>query len=315
MGASGAAVVGLAGCSESVQGVAAGDKAADADAREQAALRRVDPRLLLYRETSRVRTGMAQARGIALGADGTLYVAGDRAIAAFGADGSRRAEFAIPAEPTCVAAAPAGGLFVGCTDRIEVRDAAGALSAAWPSFGERAMITGIAASRDALWVADSGNRVAVGYDHTGREIGRVGRKDAATGYPGLILPSPHLQVRILPNGNLAVNNPGNHAVETHTPGGRLVSAWGTASSDLKAFCGCCNPTSIAVLPDGRVITAEKGLPRVKVYTAAGVFQGVVAGPDDFAPNVTSLDLAAGASGSIYVLDPAASEVRIYVARS
>ena len=32
------------------------------------------------------------------------------------------------------------------------------------------------------------------------------------------------------------------------------------------FFGCCNPAQLAVLPDGRFVTAEKGIPRVKIYS-------------------------------------------------
>jgi hypothetical protein len=31
--------------------------------------------------------------------------------------------------------------------------------------------------------------------------------------------------------------------------------------------GCCNPACFALLSDGRIVTVEKGVPRIKVFRA------------------------------------------------
>jgi len=82
----------------------------------------------------------------------------------------------------------------------------------------------------------------------------------------------------------------------------------------EGFCGCCNPSHIALFPDGRFVTSEKGLPRVKVYDAKGVFVGLVAGPDMFAEDAVGLDLAVDSRGRILVLDPARRMVRVFAAK-
>ena len=87
------------------------------------------------------------------------------------------------------------------------------------------------------------------------------------------------------DGLLRVNNPGRHSVEVYSAKGDLESSWGKATATLStAFCGCCNPVGVALLADGRCVTCEKGLPRVKVYSAQGVFESVVAGPESFPEN-------------------------------
>ena len=106
--------------------------------------------------------------------------------------------------------------------------------------------------------------------------------------------------------------------------GDLEFSWGERSSGIKGFCGCCNPASFTLLPDGGFVTVEKGLVRVKVYNSDGGFVGVVAGPDQFTGGKQlkicetpeecqegGLDVAAGSDGRIYVLDPADNTVKIF----
>jgi hypothetical protein len=93
---------------------------------------------------------------------------------------------------------------------------------------------------------------------------------------------------------------------------------------IEGFSGCCNPVSLAVLPDGGFVTCEKGLIRVKVYNAEGEFVGVVAGPDELGRTEImrvcdtpeqcgqqSFDAAVDAAGRIYILDTLNHTIRIF----
>lgn len=296
----------LGGCSRSDVAPNAADDA------ELESLRKVDPRYLTYREAARIATGMENPRGIAVSADGALFVVGDRALIRDEGRGAKQQTTPLEGEPTCIAVGRDDRLYLGMTDHVEVYAQDGKRLAVWQSVvGAGAYITAIAVTERDVWIANSAGRAVVHCDLQGRVIGQFGEKNEAEGYPGLIVPSPHLDVAPAPGGNLYVTNPGMHRVETHAPDGKLLSCWGASSSALDSFCGCCNPTDIALLPDGRFITSEKGIPRVKVYSATGQFQEVVAGPDAFASNTMGLDLAAAADGSVLVLDPKAKVVRLF----
>ncbi len=84
---------------------------------------------------------------------------------------------------------------------------------------------------------------------------------------------------------------------------------------LEGFCGCCNPSHLARMADGRFVTSEKGLPRVKLYAEDGTFVGLVAGTDAFAKETVGLDLAVDGDGRILVLDPVAKAVRVFVPKA
>ena len=90
------------------------------------------------------------------------------------------------------------------------------------------------------------------------------------------------------NGLVHVVNPGRHRIESYLDG-HFEGFWGKPENSAEGFCGCCNPVALAMLPDQRFITAEKFIPRVKVYSADGKFVGVVAGAEVFAPNAASLE--------------------------
>lgn len=295
----------LGGCSRSDVAPNATDDA------ELESLRKVDPRYLTYREAAKIATGMENPRGIATSPDGALFVVGDRALMRDEGRGVKQVTTPLEGTPTCVTLGRDDHLYLGMTDHVEVYAKDGKRLAVWQSVGAGAHITAMAVTEKDVWIANSAGRVIVHCDLQGRVIGQLGEKNEAEGYPGLIVPSPHLDVAPAPGGNLYVTNPGMHRVETHTPEGKLLSFWGASSSALDSFCGCCNPTDIALLPDGRFITSEKGIPRVKVYSASGQFQEVVAGPDAFASSTMGLDLAVAADGSVLVLDPKAKVVHIF----
>lgn len=265
--------------------------------------------LMRYAEQGRIAvTGMA-LRALALGADGTVYAAGE-ALVACGQDGRALRRFALPAQATCLTE-DKGMLFIGLGDRIEVYDATGALLRAYASLGSNAVLTSVAVSGDDVFAADAGNREVVHYDTGGALLGRITGKDAVHGSAGFIIPSPYFDVAIARDGTLWVVNPGAHRFEQYAFDGRLLRQWQRAGIGTEDFCGCCNPTHIAEMPDGSFVTSEKGIVRVKIVSAAGDLLSVVAAPEQFADGDAGLDLAVDAGGKVYVLDPAAQAVRIF----
>jgi len=279
-----------------------------------------DPALVHYREAAAIKTGLNDVRAVAAGPGGRIYVAGDRAVRVFDANGVAATTIAVAAGPRCLAAAKDGTLYVGMTDHVVVVAPDGSRKAAWPSAGKKAIFASIAVAEENVFVGDAGNRVVLRYDTSGKLLGKIGAKDARRAIDGLLAPSPHLDVAVGDDGLLRVANPGRLRVERYTLEGDPLGHWGKAGDTMDRFQGCCNPTQIAMLGGGRVVTSEKGLPRVKVLTKAGALASVVAGPESFlalrCPTADctkgkTLDLAVDDRGRILVLDPAAAAVRVF----
>ena len=187
----------------------------------------------------------------------------------------------------------------------------GTVKAIWEVINERAVITSIATTDEFVFAADAGNKIVYQYDLNGQLIKEIGKKDTLTGAPGFIIPSPYFDLLIGTQGKLWVVNPGRHAFENYDFDGNLISSWDRTSMQLEGFCGCCNPSNIALLSDGSYVTSEKGLERIKIHSPNGDFKTVVAGPESFEEGTKGLDLAVDSKDRIYVLDPIKKLIRIF----
>ena len=81
---------------------------------------------------------------------------------------------------------------------------------------------------------------------------------------------------------------------------------------VEGFCGCCNPSNIAFMPDGAFVTSEKSIERIKIYTPQGQYKHLVATPESFDEGTRGLDLAVDSQERILVLDPVKKQVRFFV---
>ncbi len=314
--------IGLAGCiaTPSKQTREQTQSAVERSANDMKALREVDPKLVKWHHVATIETGLKEPRGIDLGIM-ALYVVGDHELVTFdakaGTDYALQQRMSFDDKPMCVTAHAldeSGTFTVGFGGHIERHNFTTPYSLESDRIdleGEWHHITSVAIAGEDIFIGDSGHGIVFRYNWGSLPLGRIGEKDEARGIPGLELPSPYLDVAAGPNGTIVVNNPGRRQVETYDKDGNLLKTWGVASQSIEGFCGCCNPTNIAVFRDGRVVTAEKGLPRVKVYTADGTLESVVATPEDFSPKAAGMDLAIGRDGRIYVLDPQARVVKVF----
>lgn len=280
-------------------------------------LTRVDPGMIGYREAAVFDTGLETCRGLAVGPNDHIYVAGDYQIRLFDADGQPRG-LLTAGQPRCLAVDTDGTLYVGLPHRVAVfRD--GRLADQWAELGPDSLLTSVAVTSDSVFVADAGRRLVLRYDKAGKLVAEIGRKDAASDEPGFIVPSAYFDVAVAPDGRLRIVNPGKLRIEAWSFDGEQLFWWGEPGFHVRAFSGCCNPTHIAILPNGNVITAEKGMLRIKEYDTDGMLLSVVAGPDQLVPPgtaaaelATGFDVAVDGRGRVLVLDVLQNRVRIFV---
>lgn len=273
---------------------------------DDTAIRRVDPKLIIYRQVKQVPAGVAVPAGIAIDREGRLIVAGDKQVRVFDSDGDLTQTKDLADRPTCVAVGAEGTLWVGFVGRIEAHAAAKAAPTATVALPAGAYVTSIAVDGEDVWVADAGRKLVLRCDASGV-------KQELKSSEGLLVPSPHLDVAV--HGNLVwVANPGKWRLEAYTRDGKPVRSFGTMGTDVAGFVGCCNPSDFAILPDGKIVTSEKGAARVKVFNTHAALDAVVADASVLGDIQGAMDVAVDPAGRVYVLDTLSRSVRIFERR-
>lgn len=273
-----------------------------------------DPSLRRAVELMRFSVGAEPVHQMVVDQQGVIYIGGEGGIRVYDEAGKLLKEIRLDRPVYGMVLRESGEILVGQAARVLVLGVDGEMIEEWSDFPDGMLPTGMALGDDHVFIADAGNRMVHRLDLEGNRLGAVGEEG------GFKVPSPYFCVRMAADGLLRVANPGAHRIEAYTADGDLELAWGKASFAIEGFCGCCNPVSFDVFPDGSFVTAEKGLPRVKLYDPQGDFIGVVAGPEDFpkylklansgSSKLKGIYVTVGPKGRILVLDAVAREVRV-----
>jgi len=271
-------------------------------------LAKVDPALRTWRKVGGFSPGLTRPQGMAAAA-GKVYIAGDRAVRVFTETGQTVAEWPLPDEPSCIALAGDGRVLVGLGNRVVIYDARGRRQTGWPAPSEKAYVTAIAVAGPSVFLADSIRHVVTRHDLAGKlELTIDGRTSRNT--TGFIIRSGYFDLAAAPDRLVRIVNPGLLRIEAWTVDGERRFAWGKAGETVDGFSGCCNPGNIAILPDRRIVTAEKGKApaKVKVFepdgpeTHFGTVESVILAGDEMDDVTIALDVAIGSRGQVLVLE-------------
>jgi hypothetical protein len=270
-----------------------------------------DAALNHYTEIKQITLAHQKLNGIAIGPEDGIYVLADQSYFVLDQDGNIIKSVNYGQEGFCLSVDQNKDVYLGMADHIQIYDQKGIQKSRWLSPGEKSLFTSLKVTAQNVYVADAGNLIVWQYNKRGEVTRKIGEKNKSKDIPGFIIPSPYFDLTVDPDGFLWVTNPGRQSLENYTAEGDLRSSWGIAGMSIEEFCGCCNPSHIALLDDGSFVTSEKGIARVKVSNRIGKLVSVVAGSDQFTEGTEDLDLAVDSKNRIYVLDPKRKMVRIF----
>jgi hypothetical protein len=264
-----------------------------------------------WEEVDEIPVDVEMPRGMAVVGD-EIYVAGTNAVVVIGPDKAEVARYEFEGEPNCMAVGPDGKMYIGMPNEVQVLSADGEPLARWTNFVERSYITSIAVDEEDVFLADAGKHMVYRYSLDGERQVEIGRKDDERDIPGIFVPSPYLDLALNDEGHLWVVNPGELGLERYRRNGDIVTGWYHPTLELHGFSGCCNPTHIAFNSEGRLITGEKGLVRLKVYeVTAGTFEELIVGSKAFPKEQSLRDLAVDAQDRVLALDPRTDSIRVF----
>jgi len=248
--------------------------------------------------------------GIATGAGDHVYVLGDDEVRIFDPLLRRVRAWRAPENASAVGVGPDSRVYVGSPGRVDVLDGNGRHVGGFPT-GEKdrpADVTAIKVFGTDVLVADANSRVIRRHDLDGTPRGLIGTQGKTGSF---MLPNRSLDIAVDAKGVVYATDPGRHKVTSWALDGTPIGKFGkfgmTAPED---FVGCCNPVNVAVTPDGKVVTGEKMVARVKVFDPDGTLLAVI-GPEHFDPSCIHIHLAVDSKGRILAGDPVRREVKVF----
>jgi hypothetical protein len=260
----------------------------------------VEESLIAYRETRQIRTGDPEMLAMAY-KNGRIFLLTDEYLQVITPLGQEVSRTQVDPGGRCIAVMADGTVLLGYQNYlVALRDEEEVFRSA--KAGEEALFTALAASEDLIFVADAGNRQVIAYSHELEQHGSFKGESGVSALHGLILPSMHFDLGVNAENELWVVNPGLHSIQNYTPGGRLRGHWSKSSFGPDGFSGCCNPYFIAFLSDGRFVTSEKGIIRVKIHKESGEFETFVAAPEKFRDGTRAPAVAVDREDNILLLD-------------
>jgi len=282
-------------------------------------LRHIPPEWIGYRQTTLFATPVpGRAISVALFDDSTFVIgsADPPMLSFFDDTGTLLRTIDLPEEPRAIVCGTpetifSGRIVVAHPRSIVVYSAEGKPELSWELLDEQSNVRSLALTPEYFFAADTGNRLIYRFDADKRWVAIAfghGMINLSMGINFELLEEPFdgFVVYVAPitmafsphSGLLYIANPGRHRVDVFTQDGIHLPelSWGEPSSRLEGFPGCCNPVGLAVLDDGRVLTVEKAISRIKIYRTDGTLDTVVAGPDvldTLPPGITRAPLDPG----------------------
>ena len=248
--------------------------------------------------------------GVATGPSDQVYALGDSEIRVFDSEGRLLRQWRVADSVQCFGVGPDGRVYSGGAGRVEIFGPDGRRSGGF-SVGAAtspASLTAVRVAGADILVADASARIIRRFDAAGRPLGLIGDRSKTKSF---ILPNGYLDVVVDAENRVYATDTGRHQVTTWSVDGTPTGRFGKfGMTDPADFVGCCNPVNLAVTPDGKIVTAEKMIARVKVFEPGGKLIAFI-GPEHFDQMATHIHLAVDSKGRILAADPVRREITIF----
>jgi hypothetical protein len=270
----------------------------------------VEDKLISHLETRQIRISDSRAINIASN-DNSIFLLTANSLQIITPRGEETGSFSLEQIPTALYVFSDNSSIIAYENHLEYFNPDGESLHKSEFAPGNAIFTSVGVLNDKVFVADAGNKQVLIYDLGLTYLDAFKGESGVSATHGFILPSLHYDLAIHPDNELWVVNPGLHSIQNYATDGRFRRQWGQPSFSPEGFSGCCNPSYITFLHDGRFVTSEKGLVRIKIYKESGVLESVVAPPDLFKNGLKAPAIASMKNDIIVALDFDRNMIRIF----
>lgn len=256
-----------------------------------------------YTESTTINIKDQNVTAITVGDDDRIVLCNPDGLTILNAEGTTLQLIPLPFPPFCTAVSTNGTFYVGTEGRVAVLAPDGTLQETLLLPQSDARPSCVMIHGQHLFIADAQNGNLIQMDRSGHLVRTISNFT--------LFSSPGFDVALDHEGFIWANNPGERALRKYRTDGQLVTSWTRPGRDITGFSGCCNPTDIAMLKDGTIVTSEKHILRIKVLDPQGRVKAVVAGPEAFDSELLRVDIATDSLGRVLVLDSARQQLRIF----
>jgi len=259
-----------------------------------------------------------EIRHVTVDAKDNVYVCGDNQVKVFDSTGKEIASWTAPSKMLCLTVDKDGFAYGAAADKIFKfsNDMKGTVvtsfGTAGKNYGQLASPSGIACNGNSILVTDAANSCIHRYGKDGKFIEDIGRTAVAK-RGSFATCCGILDAAVGKDGKIYVANLGAHRVEVYQ-NGRMISNFGKAGNTPNDFCGCCNPTNMAIAANGEIITTEKTIPRIKIFSRDGKKMLALIGADNFNKDCYNMYVAVDSKYRVYAVDNGSNCVRIFEAK-
>ena len=127
------------------------------------------------------------------------------------------------------------------------------------------------------------------------------------GDPRFLIPGPVFPIGLY-NDQIWIADAGRHQLQIYNLQGEYVSIW-TPSEPLP---GCCNPTDFTIVENGNIITMQKGISEVKMFSPTGEKVCTIAPTNAFKSVSSKKQMAVFREDAIVIYDPDLQSLRFFI---
>jgi len=261
----------------------------------------------MWQPAKEIKIDDGRLSSVACGSDASVYLGGDSFIICLNPDFTRKWKL-LTGSPVTALAVSGDTVYAASEEIITLAGTDGRLLTEWGPYETNSIITSVSCSRKYVGFADAGSKRIFILDKTGAVHSMVGQSEN-----NFIIPSPYFDVALTDDQTFLAANTGMRRIETWSTEGKLLSYFGEPGSAPGAFCGCCNPAHFTLIPGG-LVTAEKGINRIKILSSDGSFNEFVTSRNKFTASLP-LDIATLDGKTLFAANPGDSKLYIFIRKN